>query len=485
MKNLLIAIHSNVVLLFLLFSSGFILGQNENDAVRLAVPGVISNARALGMGNSTQTRSGDFSAMTLNPAGLALSTNTKLSGGFYYRLLGNTSTFYGNSGYEKNSSTEFSEISYLYKEATTRGSLVYGFGYKTDKDFTSALRFNGYNPNNNSMIQDLTNKNDDLPYNLGLSYPLVDANNNYIKDTTHINGGLSQSGVLFEEGSIDRYNFGAGIEVAKGAYFGGSINFLSGNYSNDREYYEDDWDDYYTAPTNIDNENTRNFETFHINDAISWDLSAWELRFGFIINWLDFVRIGGSAKLPTTYHIREKYYLNAFAKFDSDYFIDLVPTESEIEYKIKTPLEFSFGSSVDLDLVNINAQATFVDYSQMEFSGDLEASAIQTNNRIINANLKSVLNLNLGAEVKIPFTGISARAGIMYYPSPYKEDPKNFNKVFLNAGVGITASDALQFDVAYSYGFWDTYSDNYGTGQSRVFQTVASHTILITTTIAY
>ncbi len=479
MKNLSITIHSKVALLFLLFSSGIILGQNENDAVRLAVPGIISNARALGMGNSTQTRSGDFSAMVLNPAGLALSQHSKLSGGFYYRFLGNTSTFYGNSGYEKNSSMELSEFSYLYKEPTTRGSLVYGFGYKTDKDFTSALRFNGYNPNNNSMIQDLTNKNDDLPYNLGLSYPLVN------KDTTHINGGLSQSGVLFEEGSIGRYSFGAGIEVAKGAYFGGSVNFLSGNYSNDREYYEDDWDDYYTAPTDVNDENTRNFETFHINDAISWDLSAWELRFGFIIDWLDFVRIGGSAKLPTTYYIREKYYIEGFSKFDSDYYIDLNPTESEIEYKIKTPLEFSLGTSVDLSLVNINAQATFVDYSQLEFSGDLEASAIKTNNRIINANLKSVLNLNLGAEVKIPLTGISARAGIMYYPSPYKEDTKNFNKVFLNAGVGISVSNALQFDVAYSYGFWDTYSDNYGAGQSRVFQSVASHTILITTTIAY
>jgi hypothetical protein len=214
-------------------------------------------------------------------------------------------------------------------------------------------------------------------------------------------------------------------------------------------------------------------------------MHAWEFRFGFIIDWMDFIRIGGSTKLPTTFHIKENYYLEAYSQFDRDYFIDIVPSESLVDYQIKTPLEFALGTSIDLHLLNINAQATFIDYSQMEFSGDLNLSMIKENNRVINANFRSVLNYNLGAELKIPFTEIRARAGIMYYPSPYKGDPIEFNRFYLNAGAGIVASESLIFDVAYSYGFWDTYSDNYGAGQSRVFQSVSSHTVLITTTIMY
>ncbi len=473
----------NLILLLLLSSSLF--AQNENDAVRLAVPGIITDARSLGLGNSGMTRSGEYSAMFLNPAGLALSTTSQLSGSFYYRYFYNASTFFGNSESYKNSSTEFNQLGYLYKAPTTRGSLVYGFGYQKDKDFTSSLSFNGFNPNDNSMIKDLTDKNDDVPYLLGLSYPLFADDDVYLGDTTIINGRLGQSGTIIEDGGINRYSLGAGIELAKGVYIGGSLNYLSGDYRNYREYYEDDVNGEYQEQTDIGDPNTTNFQTFYFNDEISWNMSAWEFRFGFIIDWMDFIRIGGSTKLPTTFRIKENYYFEAYSQFERNYFIDILPIDSPVEYEIKTPMEFSLGASVDLRLFHVNAQATFIDYSQMEFSGNLDQAIIRENNKIINSNFRATLNYNLGAELKIPFTEIKVRAGIMYYTSPYKDDPQNFDRIFFTAGAGIMAGDALKFDVAYSHGFWDTYTDNYGTNQSRVFQEVSSHTVLLTTTIMY
>ena len=475
---------NSILIVFLIFSSS-LFAQNENDAVRLSVPGIITDARSLGLGNSNMTRSGEYSAMLFNPAGLALSTKSQLSGSFYYRYFQNQSTFFGSPEAYENSSTELNQLGYLYKAPTTRGSLVYGFGYQKDKDFTSSLSFNGFNPNNNSMIQNLTDKNDDVPYLLGLSYPLFTNDDEYLGDTTIINGRLGQSGTIIEDGGISRFNFGVGVELAKGVYIGGSLNYLYGDYKNYREYYEDDVNDYYKEQTDIGDPNTVNFQTFYFNDEISWNMSAWEFRFGFIIDWLDFIRIGGSTKLPTTFRIKENYYFEAYSQFDRNYFIDILPNDSRVEYEIKTPLEFSLGASVDLRLLHINAQATFIDYSQMEFSGNLDQSIIRENNKVINDNFRATLNYNLGAELKIPYTEIRARAGIMYYTSPYKDDPQNFDRVFLTAGAGIMAGEALKFDVAYSFGFWDTYSDNYGTNQSRVFQEISSHTILITTTIMY
>ena len=461
------------------------IAQNENDAVRLAVPGIISDARTLGIGNSNMTRNSTYSAMIFNPAGLALSDNSQLTGSFYYRYFENNSLFFDQKDYYKNSSTELNQLGYMYKAPTTRGSLVYGFGYQKDKDFTSSLSFNGFNPNSNSMINNLTRKNDDVPYLLGLSYPLYDNNDRYIGDTTIIGGELNQSGSQLAGGEINRYSFGAGIEVAKGAYIGGSVNYLSGEYKNNREYYEDDVYGIYTDPTDINDLNTINFNTFSFNDELFWNMNAWEFRFGFIIDWLNFIRIGGSTKLATTYNIKEKYKFSAYSQFDKDYFIDILPSESNVEYEIKTPMEFSLGASVNLHIVNINGQVTFVDYSQTEFSGGLDESVIAANNKAINSNFRAALNYNLGAELKIPFTEIRARAGIIYQMSPYKNDPKEFDKVFLNAGVGIVVGDALSFDVAYSYGFWETYSDNYGVNQSRVFQEINSHTVIVSTTILY
>jgi hypothetical protein len=43
------------------------------------------------------------------------------------------------------------------------------------------------------MIQDLTLQGDDIPYVLGLSYPVYNSQNVYLNDETLINGNLNQS----------------------------------------------------------------------------------------------------------------------------------------------------------------------------------------------------------------------------------------------------------------------------------------------------
>ena len=198
--NALIKYSYKLILIFFVSISSILMGQNSNDALRLTIPGIISNARALGMGNTYITQGNDYSSMVFNPAGLGLAKESQLSGSFYYRYFENTSTFFGNTNYNKNSASEFNQFGLLFKTPTTKGTLVFAFGYQKDKDFTSTLAFDGYNSNDNSMIQDLTSYNDDVPFLLGLSYPLFDQNDEYIKDTTTINGRLNQSGVTYNEG---------------------------------------------------------------------------------------------------------------------------------------------------------------------------------------------------------------------------------------------------------------------------------------------
>ena len=150
MKNLAKIFIVIIVFSFISFESIF--SQNENDAVRLAVPGILSNARALSMGNSYLTRSGDYSAMYFNPAGLALSDHSQLTGSFYHRYQQTGTMFFDNEASENNSSTSMGQLGYLYKAPTSRGSLVYGFGYQTDRDFSSALSFDGFNPNRKTRL---------------------------------------------------------------------------------------------------------------------------------------------------------------------------------------------------------------------------------------------------------------------------------------------------------------------------------------------
>ena len=89
------------ILILLLPINLILMGQNSNDALRLTIPGIISNARSLGMGNTYVTQGNDYTAILYNPAGLALAEKSQLSGGLYYRYFENTSTFFGNTNYLK------------------------------------------------------------------------------------------------------------------------------------------------------------------------------------------------------------------------------------------------------------------------------------------------------------------------------------------------------------------------------------------------
>ena len=157
--------------------------QNINDALRLGVPGLGVSARALGMGNSYIGLSDDASAGYFNPAGLGLLKRIEFSGGLDYNKFSNNTTFFSNSTNETNSTTRLNRISLAIPFPTYQGSLVFGISYHTGKDLTGALKFDGFNNGNNSMIQNLLTTN--IPYDLYLTDTL---------NNTPINGNLNQSG---------------------------------------------------------------------------------------------------------------------------------------------------------------------------------------------------------------------------------------------------------------------------------------------------
>ncbi|MFH2032093.1 MAG: hypothetical protein ABIJ40_15970, partial [Bacteroidota bacterium] len=61
-------------------------------------------------------------------------------------------------------------------------------------------------------------------------------------------------------------------------------------------------------------------------------------------------------------------------------------------------------------------------------------------------------------------------------------DPSEFDKMFLTGGVGFVLSKVLVIDAAYSFGWWETYGDNYGENLSRTFQTINRSDFIVSMT---
>ena len=317
--------------------------QNSNDALRLSEPGFLSSARALGMGNAISTIGGDFSSLYINPAGLGLFNSSELSISVNNNNFSNNALYYGNSIKNSVNSSNFPQIGLVYKMPTSRGSMVFAIGYNKSKDFNRIVEFSGYNFQNHSMIQDLTSKRSNLAFEAGVSYPL-----NTTTDQTVFSGRLLQSGKTVDEGGIDNWSFAFASELQKDFYAGATLNIISGRFSRNKDYFEEDPNHIYSSIlTDPGDPKTIGFKLFSYYDSINWDISGWDLQLGFIYKIKGVASIGASVHFPKKITITENYRASAIGDFAATTFSSAIESSS-YDYKISTPYEFSFGGSYNL-----------------------------------------------------------------------------------------------------------------------------------------
>jgi hypothetical protein len=67
----------------------------------------------------------------------------------------------------------------------------------------------------------------------------------------------------------------------------------------------------------------------------------------------------------------------------------------------------------------------------------------------------------------------------MYLQSPYANDPSEFDKKYITVGGGALIDNMFGIDVAYAYGWWKDYGDNYGVNVSRTFQDITVNNLIL------
>lgn len=477
-----------ITILILTFVQSEVYPQNANDALRLAYSGLGSNARALGMGNSYIGLSDDASAAFFNPAGFGLIKKIELSGGLSYLSFKNDAEFFNQSTKYSNSNTNLNRLSFAFPFPTTRGSLVFGLTYHKTSDLTGALKFDGFNNQNNSFIQvlnmDTYYDGNGNPYNIPYDLWLVDSAFN-----TPINGNLNQSGNILSKGDVNNWTFSGAIEVYKNLFVGLNLNVISGKYESNNDYYEDDTKNLYQGETNPGRSKTRDFQTFYLNRLLKWDLEGWHAKFGMIYQLNQNSRFGLTVQFPKEFNIKEKFIVNGRSEFGSGYisYLNQDDYSDNVEYSILTPFELGGGFSFNYKGLIASAEATLIDYSQIEFSNNkgLGEDYVAGINKDVKELLGAVVNYNLGLEYTIPDLGVRLRGGFFAKPSAYKDDDQTFDKKYFTAGVGFLAEDAVGIDIGFAHGWWKDYGDNYGTNLSRTLQDISINHLMLTVTYRF
>lgn len=457
--------------LIFLLSPIVLLSQNYNDAFILGQQNIDFDARTLSLGNSTLGANGSFSSTLINPAGLATIKRDLFSMSFNSNKFKNSVDFLNSPLDSERNNGNINQVSIILPLPVKRGSAVFAFGYNQVNDFNSIVEFDSYNSGNSSMIQDLTNFNEDLTYELGLSYPVYDSNDDYLGDETLVNGRLNQRGKIISDGYMNSWVFSGAAEIAKNLFLGGTINIISGDYKKNRTYFEEDTQNNYTGFLDPADSNTYNFERFFVNDIVDWDLTGWDLRIGLLYRTDMFLNFGAMIKLPSVYSIEEKYSIYGESDFEQTYFVYDSPGQP-FEYEITTPMEIAGGISASFPFITLNLSTKFVDYSQLEFSDGFRENELFQMNEEINEVFESTFNWNFGAEFTLPYPSLKFRGGFIYNPSPYVGDSQEFDKKYITGGIGFPIAKRLLFDFAFVHGWWKDFGDNYGIEQSRTYQDI-------------
>ena len=490
-KNIFIAL---IVLTQIIFAS-IISAQdyfkpNIGDALRLSISGQIYDARALSMGNSNSVFNDTYTATLLNPATLGLARQFTINTSIGANLYNNEAKFMSDSLLSKRTETVLNQLGIIIPLTSDSASnnFAISLGYNRSKDFNRVLKFNGFNEENNSLIQDLTSINNYIPRELLLSYKEFDpVSQEYLGDRTIFQGNLNQEGYVLEEGGINHWSFGIAGELASNIFFGASFNYNVGNYIRDGEFTESDSRNSYadSIRTIANDPLTAGFQSFYINDIKDWVFNGYDLRIGVLYRFFNFIAIGGAVKTPSIISVTSNQYFRGKTEFATSYFAQ-IDTVIENKFTIESPYEFSVAADVNLWILTGTAEITYIDYTQMKFSGDLEVPEQSALNKKIIDTYTQTFNLKMGAEFRLPFTGLSARAGAMYIPYPVADAPTEFDRKFLTAGLGIRSGEgAMEFNVAYVYGWWDHVAEDYGSSIQPIRQSIISQNILASLSLRF
>jgi len=466
------------------------LSQTHQDAFRLSQPGIIYDARSLSMGNAYSIIGNTYTATLMNPATLGLAKKTTFSGSINLNLYYNEVKFLDDSLDSHKTETTFNQFGVVYpvpKDSASK-NLVFSLGFNKSNDFNRIVQFEAFNASNSTIINDLTGNNSAITDSLLLSYSVLDTVSGVRGNTTILNGNLNQKASVLDEGSINHWSFGFAYEFASNVFFGASANYAVGSYLSNREYFEIDTKDIYGADVRTfpDSAKTAGFEEFYLNDVVEWAYNGWDVRFGFLYKFFNFIGIGGSVKIPTQYSIIEKHHFNGTSSFATGFIKELDIPVVETKYGVTSPFEFTAGAAVNLWIITATAEATYIDYTQMKFSGEMEITKQAALNKNILERYTQIVNLRAGAEFRLPWTGLSARAGFIYNMSPLKDAPTDYDKKYLTAGLGISSGEGdFEMNLAGMLGWWDIPSEDFGGNIPTISQSIVDANILVSFTLRF
>lgn len=431
------------------------MAQNEVDALRYSQSFLQGTARTSAMGGAFGALGGTFSAMSINPAGIAVyrSSEFSITPGFSYNL---SNAHFGNRSYEDfDYDFNFNNIGIVgtfptgAKSGWISSNIAFGYNRLNTFNMNTAIkRDNSPTSIVDEWVNDANLSGDHFISTgsyLAAETDLIfrdDVNQPWQSDFVGSAYGQKQSVSITTSGSLGEYIFSGGANYNNMVYLGGSFSINSVNYKEKRIHKESDVD-----------ESIEYFNSLAYTKSLETSGAGYNFKFGAIVKPVSWVRLGGAVHFPTFYNLHDDYSDKLEADLTFDNYSPAVDG-GEFDYEIITPFKAIGSAAFVLGKVGLlSFDYEYIDYTKARLRNGGEHGNyydFEYENENIQLVYTSAHNLRGGLEMR--FGPISLRGGYAYYASPFKSDQINVDADYsiISGGFGINSND-FYIDFAFSH----------------------------------
>lgn len=449
------------------------LAQNDLDALRYSQSFVGGTARSMGMGGAFGALGGDFTAMSINPAGLALYRGKEFTITPTFNHDMTTTNFLGSEMSDTRYNINLNNVGMVYSFPLSGSSgwkyINLAIGYNVLDNYYQDLVMEGVN-HNSSMLDyfefdanygedgtgyyydQLNQFGSGLAWNTwlisesdstGLNYGSVlndYGNRNYVF-------GQNQRRIIKTTGTKGEYLFSLATNYNDKLFIGASIGFTRINFYQEVTHIEDD-------PNNT----VPDLDDFYYFTRLKTQGTGFTFKLGASYRPVPFLRIGAAVHLPTFYQMDDNYYSYMEAYYDTPRdtmgnlsFASESP-DGYYEYELSTPFKFIGSAAVQIKkLAIISFDYEFINYASAELKDGSDGYSFTEENSVIEEVFQPASNIRIGTEIRLGL--FSIRGGYAYYGKPYVDGELNENSYysFLTGGLGFR-TQVFFLDIGYQYG---------------------------------
>lgn len=442
------------------FLSVLLFSQNEVDALRYSQIKYAGTARSAAMSGAFGALGGDFSVLSINPAGIAIYRKSEFTFTPGFFIQNSNSDFKGNSLYDNKTNVNFSNAGLIlsYYEPDSKNAwkgVTFGFGYNRLNNFNSSISMTGKNSQSSLLdvyLNDAINSGGDTslmsPFGtqLALNTGAVFYDSATATYYHHLQGiyGEEQSKSITTGGSMGETVFTLGGNYDDKLYMGMTVGIPHIHYSEETNYTEKADSAYNT------------FKSFELNQSLKTTGVGFNIKFGMIYRPTDWIRIGGAFHSPTYFSMHDEYSSNMVTHFSNPnyYYPTAYSPAGSYDYSLVTPMR-AIGS---LGFVIQKKGLVGIDYEYTDYSSaSLSSSKYKflNENKAIRAKYVEGNIIRLGTEWRL--APMSIRAGAAYYTSPFRGETNIGTRMDYSAGIGFRDENFF-LDFAYVY---SQYSEKY------------------------